>query len=126
MTLTECIENHKKLWNWIADKSIERERQVVKWEYFAEKRKEALGTVRNHCYLCEYVTQNGLDCSKCPIKTTVGDQGKVLECCDGLYAEWYYTVDYKRCSDLARQIANCSLEDWAIEKLREEKENGRS
>lgn len=33
MTRKEAIENHRKMWNWIADETVKQQRKVLKSEY---------------------------------------------------------------------------------------------
>lgn len=34
MELKKAIENHRKMWNWIADETEKQKRAVDKWEYY--------------------------------------------------------------------------------------------
>ena len=38
MTKKKAVENHRKMWWWIAEKTLERERKVWKYEYFEENK----------------------------------------------------------------------------------------
>ena len=103
MTLTkeQAIENHRKMWNWIADETLKRKRVVRKDEYFIEK---GISVVQCWCYCCEYSTDNSyIDCDKCPI------QWKNGLCEAGEYDDWRaacFKENYKKAAKLARIIAN--------------------
>jgi hypothetical protein len=109
MTLTkqEAIENHRKMWNWIADE-IEKGNGYkyyglanIKNEYFL-KHNVSLGNRPNSdCYCCEY---SG-DCGDCPLKWPGG--ARVVH--NGLYIKISTAClerEYIEAAKLARQIAN--------------------
>lgn len=51
----EAIENHRKMWNWIADETEQRKEIVTKEDYFAENKIQ--DDVFENCYACEYGIQ---------------------------------------------------------------------
>lgn len=95
-------ELHKRLWNWIADKTLELKRQVDKEEYF-----EAMGIPEeeipiHYCYAC--AACNSV-CYKCPI-----DWSPFEDCISNgaLFDAWFSckNEDYETAAALARKIAN--------------------
>lgn len=104
MTLEECRENHKKLWNWIADETRKRGVKILKEDYFEEH--PDLPIPKNNCYLCEYAKQfphYHIICINCPIFNTKEECGNV----DSSYRKWVrYANTPKKCADLAELIAN--------------------
>lgn len=110
MTKQEAIENHRKLWNWIANTSEKENRCVRKGEYFSCFN---LKMIKNDCYCCEYT---GNDCCLWPIKWLGTGKTCDLQCIDSSniskdwnkseYGLWENTVDVQECIRLARIIAN--------------------
>ena len=45
MTKKEAVENHRKMWRWIAEKTLERKRKVWKYEYFKENKLDRLSII---------------------------------------------------------------------------------
>lgn len=52
LTKQEALENHRKMWNWIAVETLKRGRKVYKHEYF--KKHRDLLKPAHECYCCEY------------------------------------------------------------------------
>ena len=121
LTFEEAIENHKKMWNWIADETLNRKKTVTKSDYFKENNIEEC---YNYCFCCQYATDNsditqlGLEmknCMICPIDwcKIVGNYDECqcfehntpydwwIDACD--LKEWKIAAKY------ARQIANLPL-----------------
>ena len=98
MTKMEAVENHRKMWRWIAEKTLERKRKVWKYEYFEENK---LDPPINYCFCCEYTSQFKDDCEKCPIKWDN------TYCMDSCYVDWSEWEDsYRGCAYYANVIAN--------------------
>lgn len=106
LTFNEAIANHRKMWNWIADKSEERKRVISKADYFAENKIKDYAF--ENCYACEYgiqqigYYQGSAKCDKCPI-----DWG--VENCEAIsspYYDWRNSEDYQSAAKYAREIAN--------------------
>lgn len=98
----DYYELHKRLWNWIADKTLELKRKVYKEEYF-----EAMGIPgeefpENECYACE---ECNVRCSNCPINWS---PFKICFSDGALYDTWQFCpeTDYETAATLARKIAN--------------------
>ena len=56
-----CIDNHREMWNWLAENP---DKDKVSWPGWSETSLEKI----NHCFLCGYVQQipHG-DCPNCPL-----------------------------------------------------------
>lgn len=122
MTLTECIENHKEKWHWIANKTLKQRRKILEFEYFRENNitMPILGS-----YCCTYdnlTTEYKRDkCKYCPFVKNKPLNPYDKHCFNGLYELWFFELNYIKCAELARAIAECQLSDWAIKKLKTEK-----
>lgn len=128
--INRVIENHRKMWNWIADEyenEVITPVQILKKEYL-----HMIGNygIFGHCFLCDYAGPSGVmcnsnysfDCTKCPLDWGTPSNSSVTEgfCVDrlyygdeeGLYGQLLglsYQNTLYRCKDaakLARQIAN--------------------
>ena len=105
MVLTKgiAIKLHRKMWNWIADKTREEGRCVLKEEYplfvvFERNNKQ----IANDCWCCEYANKN---CNRCPIDwgNTVCDQSFAL------YNQWFLATalgNWKEATKIAKKIAD--------------------
>lgn len=103
MTKKEAVENHRKMWRWIAEETLLREAKVHKKDYF-EHFKIASIPFRM-CYLCDYVNKLNIKffkCRKCPV-----NWGKWKTCYadHSLYYKWYKTDDYELCAKYAKEIS---------------------
>lgn len=126
----ETIEEHRKMWNWIAD-NCSRENGIgieeLKEEYC--RRIGAYG-LSNHCFCCQYAETLAKEkkvsnfCSLCPLKWGTEKQVKKYFCEKGTVGEplpvereigtglWYKAkiaidnyADYDLARKLAKQIA---------------------
>lgn len=115
MTLTreEAIKKTRNMWNWIADKTLERKMIVDKWNYFRENGIDFDDMPSCDCYLCEYGKQYGrydTKCKYCPLKFT--SWGESFGCLndDSPFYKWDSLMagfdDYKIAAKYAREIAN--------------------
>ena len=119
----EAVENHRIMWNWIAEETLIRKRKVYEINYF----NEVIGTCgacekdypNNGCYCCEYVSkQAGTNefgdgvCKYCPLdwKSKCNEFGCIHKNLfgdfNGLYSQWEREKDYEKCGQLASGIAN--------------------
>lgn len=110
MTKKEAVENHRKMWRWIAEKTIERKRKVWKDEYFGENK---LDPPFNDCFCCDYVSQFiGEICARCPINWEGG------HCMNSYYSDWlnreYPYWFYAHCADLIANLPERETEDFDI------------
>lgn len=114
ITFDEAIENHRKMWSWIADETEKRKRIVNKSDYFIEN---GIDLCYCMCFCCQYAFDNSKimrnekverDCNICPIEWG----GKILKCCDcnTKYDQWkdnaLVSGNWKKSSQYAREIAN--------------------
>ena len=112
LTREEAISKHRKMWNWIADKTEEEKMyqdiEGLKIEYCND---EEVRGVKNNCFCCEYTN---CVCEFCPIEL----ESKVEDymCIDkykeddyeGIYSICCDETDWKEQAKLARKIANLS------------------
>ena len=116
LTKTQAIEEHRKMWNWIADETERRREPVGKYSYlkkyiYTGEGLTKYGTIKDNCFLCEYtVNQSYRNCSSCPLDWAVGEN-KVRYCTESesLFTKWYKAFavdDWRTCAILAREIAN--------------------
>lgn len=115
LTKQEAIENHRKMWNWIADETLRRKHAVNKEEYFNHFNIESKDIPRCECYCCEYVfnRENHVTCNACPV---VWGNDKTVYCLtdSSLFYKWECIIlfldllkeNYLEAAELARQIAN--------------------
>lgn len=104
MTKQECIENHRKMWNWIADETEKRKDPVSKEDYFKYVGVSLLNRPFMDCYACE--SCEGF-CKLCLF------DWEITHYChenDSYYESWWFfsiiELDYKKAAHYARKIAN--------------------
>lgn len=84
LTKKETIYWHRKMWNWIAQTSIQEERCVTKEEALSHFGLDVLSRPWCKCFCCEYTRYaGGNSCRFCPIKW--GGDGL---CYHAEYAMW--------------------------------------
>ena len=115
MNKEKVIENHRKMWNWLADETEKRKLKMNKTDYFEENRECRGIKLRNWCYLCEYtvnytgIYSYSINCGVCPINWG-SDSGYYM--CEndgkGIYSQWCHCDpdDWQTAARLARKIAN--------------------
>ena len=125
LTKEQAIEEHRKMWNWIADQYEEgctADVYALKEEYM--QKGELEGHILHNCFCCEYATQSieaegesrFLKCSKCPViwGTEMFD---ILFPCEHYNSKYQLlksesckldklNVNSELCVRLAREIAN--------------------
>lgn len=101
MKIINYEEEHRKLWNWLADHP-----EACKAEYF--KHWDLVDWPFNLCFACEAaklyspVPNNDFCCCWfCPL-----GGGQVVGCNGGLYIDWRRAKQPEKRRKLARQIAN--------------------
>lgn len=107
LTFDEAVENHRKMWRWIAIQTLKKKRIVIKSEYIAAFNSQ---TILNNCFCCEYTVQfhTGLNCLYCPIEWNSYER---FYNCErnrdsyGIYGRWYKTKNYKEAALLAYKIS---------------------
>lgn len=125
LTKEQAIEEHRKMWNWIADQYEEgcaTDIYELKSEYMRETELEA--QLLHNCFCCEYAMQSieaegesrFLRCSKCPVIWGTEVYNNFFPCehffsaYEKLKKESYkfdkLGVDSELCARFAREIAN--------------------
>lgn len=112
LTREQAITEHRKMWRWIAEQYIGKDDIYYMNPYrfkqiYLYKNGYNSSLIHSCCFLCEYV-KKWKNCDKCPLdwgisKSCIGDSKN-----DGLYKQintYYYEENYKKCAELARQIA---------------------
>lgn len=119
LTKKKAIEEHRKMWNWIADELLKPETQRKNLSVYDLKGiycNEQDVIINNNCWCCEYDEQFENICKHCPLiwgtESEIEDyfcEGDIDETSKGLWL----TADrlsedgeYVGASELARQIAN--------------------
>lgn len=110
MTKQEAIENHRKMWLWIAKRILKEQKcgyiSTIKNLYFLENN---ISKVENDCFCCEYG-----DCIECPINwgTISVDDGKLIrKCCYiSLYGSFINNMSYRKAALIAYKISK--LPEW--------------
>lgn len=110
-TKKEAIAEHRKMWNWIAN-MIKQRGTVIDVERYKKNYCDNHGygnSVENYCFLCEYVTANGIECKNCAL---IWGSHEEDECCQtfgrsiGLYSKVIHPETWQAQEKFARQIAN--------------------
>ena len=104
MKMINYEEEHRKLWNWLADHP-----DKDKDDYFEDWPEERIPI--QECFACEATRKGSLaaDCGRCPLGGP-----DIVGCYDwnGLYQTWSrYWQHPKERAELARQIAELPWED---------------
>ena len=103
LTKTQAIEEHRKMWNWIADETEKQKICVYEEDYFHDIYPNT--SVRNNCFLCEYAAYNFPVCRKCPLDFCT-------EYCTNAGSAFRFWIsslqacDWKSAAKYAREIAN--------------------
>lgn len=122
LTRAQAIQWHRRMWSWIAEKSLEEKRVVTKDE-FIQQHIEPLHErdIHNECFCCEYAIQlrnrlghNGYMCSFCPLEWESSQtkfmcvDGEYFDDSQGLYGQWELMTDrdYEAAAEIARLISN--------------------
>ena len=115
-----CIENHRKMWRWIAEESLKRKRCVSKREAILHFEWDE--NLKCECWCCEYVNKNvnynptyGHCINYCPIKFD-GNRNIRGVCLgrDSSFTLWKIARDsgnYKLAAVAARRIAELPERD---------------
>ena len=115
----EAIRKHREMWNWIADRIMERKQPVIigrlKKEYIGQHNESVL----YNCYLCEYcmdMLEEGEEfkerCKYCPLDwESDGHEYGLYQCLDnheedGLYRNVEGTVVWEEQYKLCKKISN--------------------
>ena len=108
LTLDEVIENHKKMWNWIANKTESQRRKIYKDAYFEENRISEY--ILHDCFCCHFAQDSGFpNCDMCPIDWGIEHIPYACEDFSTYYSKWYHAEDWQSAAQYARQIANLAV-----------------
>lgn len=108
LTRKQAIKNHRKMWRWIKEKTLERRRCVSKDEYFIEHNIHDSDIPFLGCYACDYI--RGEPCEKCPIQwdgvscSVLNKRGDG----QGVFSKWVTAImdsDFEKAAELAGIIA---------------------
>ena len=105
-----CIDNHRKMWNWLAENPDKNKKDWPGWKRHNDdifpKEEE------NYCFLCGYISADpDKDCYNCPIDWVVTDM------CMDMYLETPYYILHSTATTLknkakyAEIIANLPEKD---------------
>ena len=128
MTKQEAIENHRKMWEWIAEETRKQKRCVGKAEYLLECGMSPFELL-NNCFCCQFsldYPDDHAECERCPIEfDSTADEYMCIhtsnsskESCfeDGLYAAWEddYRIsgDWQHAAEMADIIAGLAEREW--------------
>lgn len=121
MTKQEAIENHRKMWNWIADETLKQGRIVRKREYLDRFYNDEYNTeyIIGDCFCCQYDYEQSMNqiinvknrnCKYCPINFGEGNiETSCINGDDSPYRKWL--IAFKRqhlieeAAKYAREIA---------------------
>jgi len=114
LTKEQAIEEHRKMWNWIAD-HVEEVKPIFAFEIKCKYLYEILCVeqiIHADCFCCDYTYHSNSTCKECILDWNDTVNG----CCSGLnkglYGRFLYNIEelrnYKEASNIARQIANLS------------------
>uniref|UniRef100_A0AAU8B0Y0 Uncharacterized protein n=1 Tax=Dulem virus 36 TaxID=3145754 RepID=A0AAU8B0Y0_9CAUD len=114
-----AIENHKKLWNWIADETLRSCRKVKKSEYFKANK---VGYAKSSCYCCQFVEDirevvNIVPFCSCHVLCPINWNTESCTENDSLYMKWEGAVEWYDCYKFAKQIAELEPNIEALAKL---------
>lgn len=115
MKIINYEEEHRTLWNWLADHP-----EAEKGDYF--KNWDFDSIPRNECFACEVAcreanrTDTYRTCMCCPL-----GGGQVVGCNSGLYIDWRYEEQSEKRRKLARKIANLPWKEKKEKELRGER-----
>lgn len=113
----ETITLHRKMWAWIADETLKRNKPVPKEEYFSEHNIGDDDIPFNQCYCCDFTLSSPkrdlewVNCMACPL---IWGKTETSTCIilekdkrSGAYYRWYTEKRSPKISSyLARIIAN--------------------
>ena len=135
LTREEAIQEHRKMWTWIAEETLKQKRKVTKEDYFLHFQIKDIP--KGNCYLCEYTFQFIeksdlkfiIHCSFCPVYWASPEiTGIPATCSFNAFYRWKEIKDdefYQEASELAMEIANLPVKPMikiGKEDLREDME----
>ena len=129
LTKEDAIQEHRKMWNWIAEQYEHGSVGIVSYlkaRYLEQYEHGKWSYIDRNCFCCEYdnenrVNEDGCKCSYCPIQWE-SNMSEYM-CCDrfedddsvGLYCHIeeisYQTENREELAKLARKIANLPVRE---------------
>lgn len=121
LTREKTIENHRKLWGWIAEQNELTDKNgyaVTKASFFKEHGIDYEDIPAYYCYACQYAGEltgsfGPEKCNACPIDWTDNGRLEPALCVNieetGLYDRFSKAAnenDMRTCAKIAKQIAN--------------------
>lgn len=104
LTREQAIEEHRKMWNLIADEILREKRKLnisdLKYKYCV---KNGFKNINADCFLCEYTNYN---CNRRPIDWKNDSKMFMCEKNQGLWIKCRDAENWQEQAALARQIAN--------------------
>lgn len=111
--LEECITNHRKMWNWMADESEKQKRIVWKDEYFRKNGIKELPYSK--CYACVYANSKKNQ-KRCPFYFRNPDTGCIdprspdMQVIEMFQRYGDSTNEFEEYVEICRKSANNNLE----------------
>lgn len=130
ITVEQAVYEHRKMWNWIAEKTLQRKKKIIKEDYFEEHQLEYKKRPMYNCWCCEFTEDCHLDyCKGCPL-----DWGNCINTCfytiytptnSALFTQWNCTSfkNYREAYRLAKEIANLPINPIYKEVFEDESSN---
>ena len=107
-----CIDNHRKMWHWLAENPDKVKRDWPGWKHhnndvFSKEKS-------SHCFLCGYISVDlEKDCHNCPIDWVITDMCEEVYPKTSYYTSYYDAITHKAKTKYAKIIANLPEKDDA-------------
>ena len=110
MNLTEMLKGHRTMWDWL----VKHPRSTKKGWYTLNLHYPDIHEIRNYtyCFPCAYAKGN---CVHCPMKWD-----RTCNRFRSVYHKWYYATSIITKIELAKQIRDVPLKQWAAKQLLKE------
>ena len=102
LTKEHAIQEHRKMWNWIADQYENGCNERVGYLKFKYLKLNGFNNILDNCFCCEYDKQHRGLCRSCPLIWNSGvcfENGSEYDCIRSIW-------DNKERAIISRQIAN--------------------
>ena len=110
-TLEEYINEHRKMWTWIAEETLRQKKKVSKYDYLSKY--NIYNILDGNCWMCEYAYKKTKgNCDNCPLQWLDIDGIEISYCCESpcsLFRAWIKEDDYQKAYELAYKIANLKV-----------------
>lgn len=127
MTKQQAVEEHRKMWSWIAEETQKQQRCVGKAEYQMNCGRQSFD-ILNDCFCCQFsmdYPDDHAECERCPIEFDstaheymciyTSDDSMENKFSDGLYAAWEMDCesgDWEHAAEMAYIIAGLTERFW--------------